>query len=417
MQDGLRQTRCFLAYTDMATRIIDSVIENKNFIRVVMLVVDGNDVQGDQFLDLDHLSPAVHPAVQGLLDGLSSQENLECCVLYGKRNGLQEETRRVGSVVYTSVPYQRLPLPGLGYVARLLALRRKIKELKPDLVHGQGTERESALTAVLSGYPSLITLHGNFRVIAKILSKHWFDYYALNARMETWTLRRATGIICISHYVKKITCDFVAKKWVVPNPVLSRFLVMKRPLAPVIPRVISLGTIDKLKQSLLILEACEYLWIKGLVFEFHVYGGSRSNEGYPGLFFQRLKIFEEKGLAFYHGMVKDPASVIASAHILVSASQEESFGMNILEAMALGTPTVAPAIGGIVDILVEGQTGLYYQANSVEDCADKMATLLQDPTLWEVISAKGRKRAEQFFSIEVVATETMRVYQKVLSQH
>jgi|GEM_PF-1049639 len=393
------------------------VVKDKNILRIVMLVVDGNDVAGDQFRHLNHPSPSVHPAIQGVLDGLSSQEGVECHVLYGTCNGQQEETQRVGSLVYTSVPYQRLPLPGMGYVARLLALRRKIKELKPDLVHGQGTERESALTAVLSGYPSLITLHGNFRVIAKILSKHWFDYYAMNARLETWTLPRATGIICISHYVKKITSDFKAQKWVVPNPVLSRFLVIKRPLAPKIPRVISLGTIDERKQSLLILEACEYLWIKGLIFEFHVYGGSRSKEGYPGLFFQRLKIFEEKGLAFYHGMVKDPASVIASAHILVSASQEESFGMNILEAMALGTPTVAPALGGIVDIMVEGQTGLYYQANSVEDCAEKMAKLLQDLELWEMMSVKGRKRAEQFFSPEVVATETMRVYQEVLSQH
>ncbi len=90
-----------------------------------------------------------------------------------------------------------------GYQGCIRAVRKKLKEIRPDIVHGQGTERDCAISAVLSGLPNVLTIHGNMNAIANctcpIGSFHW-----LAARLEDFTLSRTDGIICISDYVKNL---------------------------------------------------------------------------------------------------------------------------------------------------------------------------------------------------------------------
>jgi hypothetical protein len=54
------------------------------------------------------------------------------------------------------------PLPGC-----IRATRRRLRTLQPDLVHGQGTERDCALSAIFSGFPNVVTIHGNMAELAR----------------------------------------------------------------------------------------------------------------------------------------------------------------------------------------------------------------------------------------------------------
>ena len=67
-----------------------------------------------------------------------------------------------------------------------------MKEIQPDIVHGQGTERDCALAAVLSGYPNVLTIHGNMRVHAS-RSETRSLYYSMAARLETFALPAPTA--------------------------------------------------------------------------------------------------------------------------------------------------------------------------------------------------------------------------------
>ena len=75
-----------------------------------------------------------------------------------------------------------------GYQGCIRAVRKKLQEIRPDIVHGQGTERDCAISAVFSGFPNVITIHGNMRLIAQIEPRPAVFVYWLAARLETFTL-------------------------------------------------------------------------------------------------------------------------------------------------------------------------------------------------------------------------------------
>ena len=63
-----------------------------------------------------------------------------------------------------------------GYQGCVRAVRRKLREIQPDIVHGQGTERDCAISAVFSGFPSVVTVHGNMRMVAKLHNAKPWSY-------------------------------------------------------------------------------------------------------------------------------------------------------------------------------------------------------------------------------------------------
>jgi len=303
---------------------------------------------------------------------------------------------------------------GGALLGRFFALKKYIRQLQPDVVHGQGTERESALVAAFSGFPSIVTLHGNFREIRKIFKAAPFSYYWIAAHLETIALKRIDGIICISRYVEEITQEFMAEKFLIPDAVQAKFLEAVRPdRGPNRKRVCCMGTIDQRKNTQFILDACILLWKKGLEFELHVYGTPGMGQEYFDALMQKMHPWMEKKLAVYGGFARDPEIVLAGMDVMVSASCEESFGMNVLEAMAVGTPVVAPPVGGIQDILVDGETGLFYKIGKIDECAAQIERLLTDKKLWETLSMGGRERARKRFASGVVAVQTVKAYESV----
>jgi glycosyltransferase involved in cell wall biosynthesis len=384
--------------------------------KVAIAVVDANDLADAPLRAPDLPSPQVHPTVQALFDGLSLQPDIECHVVYGRAAPGALEQRRQGSVIYTGVPYRRAPGMGGALLGRFFALRKYIRQLQPDLVHGQGTERESALVAAFSGFPSIVTLHGNFRELRKVYAARPFSYYWLAAHLETIALRRVDAIICISKYVEEITRGFKAEKFLIPDAVQEKFLAIERPARrPGRKRVGCMGIIDRRKNTRFILQACEKLWQKDIDFELHVYGTPGRGQDYFDSFIHALRPWVEKGLAVYNGFVRDPVAAVAGMDVMVSASLEESFGMNILESMSAGTPAVAPSIGGIRDILVDGETGLFYRSGDCADCSLQLERLLTDEKLWQSLSQAGRKRAGEKFAQEMVAARTVQAYQKIVT--
>ena len=77
--------------------------------------------------------------------------------------------------------FHSLYVPKLGwlrtaYQGCIRAVRKKLRELRPNIVHGQGTERDCAISAVFSGFPNVLTIHGNLRLIAKVTQARRFSF-------------------------------------------------------------------------------------------------------------------------------------------------------------------------------------------------------------------------------------------------
>ena len=97
------------------------------------------------------------------------------------------------------------------------------------------------------------------------------------------------------------------------------------------------------------------------------------------------------------GFRKDIPEVMASFDVFAFPSHAESFGIVLIEAMAMERPVVSTNCDGVLDIVVNGETGLYVRPRSPIELANALTRLVDDPSLREKLGKAGRKRVEQFF--------------------
>jgi starch synthase len=111
-------------------------------------------------------------------------------------------------------------------------------------------------------------------------------------------------------------------------------------------------------------------------------------------------------------MVKHEVVVQLYSHAAVFCcpSVYEPFGIINLEAMACETPVVASAVGGILEVVVDGETGLLVPPANPEALAAALTRLLNDPDTRRRMGQAGRRRVEAQFSWASIAERTERVY-------
>jgi len=84
------------------------------------------------------------------------------------------------------------------------------------------------------------------------------------------------------------------------------------------------------------------------------------------------------------------------AHLLLHASVREGWGLNVLEANAMGTPAVVYPVGGLVDSTVDGFSGKITHAETPHAIADECAALLQSPATYDSLRLNAWKRCADF---------------------
>jgi len=114
------------------------------------------------------------------------------------------------------------------------------------------------------------------------------------------------------------------------------------------------------------------------------------------------------------GFRSNAMAFIRAADLFVLPSLAEPFGLVILEAMALGKPVVATAMGGPLEIVVSGETGVLVPPSAPGELADAIRRLLADPAARAAMGRNGRRRFEERFTAARAARETLLVYKRVL---
>jgi N-acetyl-alpha-D-glucosaminyl L-malate synthase BshA len=107
--------------------------------------------------------------------------------------------------------------------------------------------------------------------------------------------------------------------------------------------------------------------------------------------------------------------VIPLAHVLLMPSEMESFGLVALEAMACGVATVATNVGGVPELIINGENGFMEPVGDIAAQAERAVALLTDETLHQRITAAGRQRALDVFCSERIIPQYERYYEQVLA--
>jgi D-inositol-3-phosphate glycosyltransferase len=108
--------------------------------------------------------------------------------------------------------------------------------------------------------------------------------------------------------------------------------------------------------------------------------------------------------------------LLRSADLVISTCQYEPSGTTSLQAMACGTPVIAPPVGGHMDAVVDGTTGIIIPPDRPALLAQRIRQLLAHPMLIEAYGVAAVDRVRSRYSWDRIAGETLAVYDRVTTQ-
>lgn len=120
------------------------------------------------------------------------------------------------------------------------------------------------------------------------------------------------------------------------------------------------------------------------------------------------------GAARFVAYTDQPERYLAAADVLCLPSYREGFGSVVIEAAAAGVPAVGSRIYGVIDAIVEGETGVLFTPGDVEDLTRKLKMLVSDRTLRGRLGAAARLRAQAHFSQDTAIRALEARYDEIL---
>src|ERR1039457_2855913 len=173
-------------------------------------------------------TPYFGTAPEALLQGFAQLSDVEIHVVSCTQAPMISPEKIAPNVFFHSLYVSKNGWMRTFYQGCIRAVRKTLREIRPDIVHGQGTERDCALNAVFSGFPNVLTIHGNMRQVAKALGSKPFSFFWLAAHLETFAVRRSKGIVCLTRYTQQQVESISRKTWLVPNAVDEAFFKAER---------------------------------------------------------------------------------------------------------------------------------------------------------------------------------------------
>ena len=98
------------------------------------------------------------------------------------------------------------------------------------------------------------------------------------------------------------------------------------------------------------------------------------------------------------GFSANPESILTACDVFCLPSYREGFGSSILEAAAVGLPAIVSRIYGLTDAVIEGKTGLFFEAANVEELSSIIDVIASSPRLRYDLGSAARSRVQSSFS-------------------
>jgi glycosyltransferase involved in cell wall biosynthesis len=345
--------------------------------------------------------------VAALLPGLVRDFDVAVAA-YG--SGPLREATAAHGVRFIPLQHVRRPISPWRDVAGLAELVRLLRRERPDILHASSSKAGvlGRLAAVLAGVPiRIFTVHGwAFSAHSGPASRfyHWAD--RLMRPLTTVT-------ICVSDHARARglearTCT-AERTAVIPNAVDLRVAPVEgRDQEP--PLVVSVGRLKAPKDHLTFVRGLAQLR-PGSVDALVIGEGPDR----PGLEAEilRLGIGDRVRLV---GERRDVPELLAGADVFVLSSTSEGLPVSVLEAMAAGLPVVGSSVGGVPELVVDGETGLLVEPGNPQELSAAIDRLLADPELRRRLGDAGRERAQLRFGLDPFRRAHVELYSRELAR-
>jgi glycosyltransferase involved in cell wall biosynthesis len=114
------------------------------------------------------------------------------------------------------------------------------------------------------------------------------------------------------------------------------------------------------------------------------------------------------------GYQEDVAQFYAAFDALVLPSSNEGTPVSAIEALAAGRPVVATRVGGVPDVVVDGEDGFLVEPGATDDLAERLVRLARDPGLRDRMGRAGRERVLPRYAVERLVDDVDRLYRSLL---
>jgi glycosyltransferase involved in cell wall biosynthesis len=258
------------------------------------------------------------------------------------------------------------------------------------------------------------------------LTKHMGSYISKKDILHKYLYKRVNGIFAISNYVKDSllkTCpvkenkihllpDFILLNEYYPDINLRDKIRKQYNITTETTAVGMAGRFTPGKGHEDLIEAAKIIRSKTKnKIKFMVAGGaSRGEEEYENKIRQIVDSTEIKNDFIFTGYTNELPKIMNAMDIFIMPSHEESFGIVLLEAMAMRLPVIAADNAGAKDIVINNESGLLVKPKNPELLGTKILDLMNNKENMKKLGSEGRKRVEQNFSSDKIISRLEEYY-------
>jgi len=298
-------------------------------------------------------------------------------------------------------------------------LRKLLKELQPDIIH---TYNIGAIDAILASFllkksACFHSEHGRdisdpegknkkYNILRKYLSLLFTKYVVISTELRNW-LVNCVGVSAdkIAVIVNGVDTELFSPKTANEKNDIKMKLFNTNSLL-----VGTVGRMDPIKNHVFLVAAFfEYLKnnpeadVKLLLVG-------------DGQCFDEIKAFVNQhnisNNVILSGAMENIHDVMSALDIYVQSSIAEGMPMTILEAMSSGLPVISTDVGGIAEIVEDGENGILVQSADVKELSSAIESLVKDKNKVIQYGVSARSRIVEFFSLKRMCAQYAKLYQR-----
>jgi glycosyltransferase involved in cell wall biosynthesis len=297
------------------------------------------------------------------------------------------------------------------------ALSTFVKQLKPDLIHSHLFQAKLALAVNKEAkkIPIVDTVHDNMT---------WWRSKGVKPRLQTlfdkyyasYVARYSVAISkSVQSDIRKFLLSDNERTPYVYNAVDEKYFSLKPINLSIRYKLILISSriVIKKKGLDIVLDIVRELKTRYSNFRVSIIGDGEDSERFGDM----LASYGLGDVITLHGYAQEPKEFYEKAHLLLMPSRWEGFGLSAVEASAMGVPVVASRVGGLAEVIIEGETGYLCESGNILEFVNAIENLITDENARKKISMRAVELARKRFSIKETFRSYYQIYERAITKN